>query len=59
MYKGRGKGCALVGEVAVREPTCVGNGVTELGCHSSPPPSPSHALKRAEYPFPAVCKLGP
>jgi len=39
---------------AVREPTSTGNGVTEMGRHSSSsPPSPSRALKRIGHLFPA------
>ena len=37
----------VVGEVAVREPTCTGNGVAEVERHSSSSPaSPPPALKR-------------
>ena len=40
--------------VAVDEPTCTGNGVTEIRRHSSSsPPSPSPALKRVRYPLTA------
>ena len=42
------------GEVAVREPTCIGDGVTEVGGHSlSSLPSPLPALREVGYPFTA------
>jgi len=55
--KGKGSPIALmaVGEVALKEPICIDNSVTEVGCHSSSsvPFSPSPALKRVRYPFTA------
>ena len=57
-WEDKGESCNFVyhsvREVAGSEATCTGNDVTEVGyCSSSSPPSPSLALKRAGYPFPA------
>jgi len=54
------KGCShspkwLLEKVAARGPSHIGNGVTEVGCHSSSSPPPtSSALKKVRYPFAAT-----
>jgi len=58
----QGKAClqplTMCREVAIRDPTCAGNGVIEMGGNfSSSPLLPSPAPKRARYPFPAECRI--
>jgi len=55
-YKKQSQSFVLIadGEVAVREVTCTGDGVTRVGHHpSSSWPSLFPVLKRVEYPFTA------
>ena len=47
--KGEAGGLSCSRWVVVRESTCTGDGVTEVGCHFFPSASPSPAPKRVKY----------